>query len=486
MKLIIRNVRGLPAPWVWAVFAFLVFTLAPVISEVMRFYELRRFFDLSVASGCYVLVVIISAVLIGIGIRQVEEKERRIQRLERWEPPVIRGTGDEVSEAFKKLDLPEHIPILERLFRDHNEVVLKKRFSGGYKNSGVFLVGHPPHLVDCVVKFAPSKDIKEELDRRRLIEGRLGNAGGRYLSHDIGPHDNAPGAVVYTLAGFGEAESLLDFAEFYGQMRDLRTISGLVTRLFTRVLPHSGEKTAGPLRLFEEYSRLARKLPNITIAVQDHPDLAHVRVPDAQVTVALPGVGDVTLRNPLNWTHTTFQTNLRNHTETDAYAGIVHGDLHSGNILIELPQLNIWIIDFARTRQGHTLDDFCRLEADIKFVLTGVAGGKQDPDVKRFFQQAYEFEKTVLSPTSARKLSLTMLVNPSQDPQFGKAWECVAAIRDEATNHLVGPSIYPYYLGLLHATLPVMYYAPEQCNRWQKLYAFVSAGLICERLDRVP
>jgi hypothetical protein len=43
---------------------------------------------------------------------------------------------------------------------------------------------------------------------------------------------------------------------------------------------------------------------------------------------------------------------------------IIHGDLNLENVLIGPRQL-VWLIDFARTREGHTLLDFAHLEAEI-------------------------------------------------------------------------------------------------------------------------
>jgi hypothetical protein len=43
---------------------------------------------------------------------------------------------------------------------------------------------------------------------------------------------------------------------------------------------------------------------------------------------------------------------------------IIHGDLNLENVLIG-PGGFVWLIDFARTREGHTLFDFAHLEAEL-------------------------------------------------------------------------------------------------------------------------
>jgi hypothetical protein len=52
----------------------------------------------------------------------------------------------------------------------------------------------------------------------------------------------------------------------------------------------------------------------------------------------------------------------------------IHGDLHLGNILVG-PNNSIWLIDFAHTRDGHTLFDWASLEISLLGdAVMGVAG----------------------------------------------------------------------------------------------------------------
>jgi Ser/Thr protein kinase RdoA (MazF antagonist) len=43
---------------------------------------------------------------------------------------------------------------------------------------------------------------------------------------------------------------------------------------------------------------------------------------------------------------------------------VIHGDLNLENILVGPGDL-VWLIDFASTREGHTLYDFARLEVEL-------------------------------------------------------------------------------------------------------------------------
>ena len=56
----------------------------------------------------------------------------------------------------------------------------------------------------------------------------------------------------------------------------------------------------------------------------------------------------------------------------------IHGDLNLENALV-VPGDFIWLIDFAMTRDGHTLFDFAHLEAEIiAQVIAPQLGSPQD------------------------------------------------------------------------------------------------------------
>jgi hypothetical protein len=50
--------------------------------------------------------------------------------------------------------------------------------------------------------------------------------------------------------------------------------------------------------------------------------------------------------------------------QVSGYLSVIHGDLHLGNILVG-PRGDAWLIDFAWTREGHTLFDWALLEASL-------------------------------------------------------------------------------------------------------------------------
>ena len=59
-----------------------------------------------------------------------------------------------------------------------------------------------------------------------------------------------------------------------------------------------------------------------------------------------------------------FRTLRINDSRLTGTRSIIHGDLNLENVLVGPGDL-VWLIDFASTREGHTLFDFARLEAEL-------------------------------------------------------------------------------------------------------------------------
>lgn len=78
-----------------------------------------------------------------------------------------------------------------------------------------------------------------------------------------------------------------------------------------------------------------------------------VRASDETVTV-----GEQRFPNPLRAYTTLLDERIFGTLST------IHGDLNLENILVD-PGDNVWLIDFALTRDGHTLYDFARLETEL-------------------------------------------------------------------------------------------------------------------------
>jgi hypothetical protein len=126
------------------------------------------------------------------------------------------------------------------------------------------------------------------------------------------------------------------------------------------------------------------------------------------------------------------------------------------------------------------------LEADIKFSLF--------PEKFLWDKQAFEailtFENRILGKGTRQSLDLSesekLLFQEEGmaelEAELNKVWQVLTVLRQPVRdNYLPGGYARPYYLALLHATLPMLYYRDR--SPWQKLYAFISAALLCERLE---
>jgi hypothetical protein len=285
-----------------------------------------------------------------------------------------------------------------------------------------------------------------------------------------------------------------------------------VADLIERLYAHLGDawyqyRQSERVNLFDEYSLLHAKRQ----AIVGGAGKLHFENSDLlQEVAAGPGVP---WRDPATFLQTWPEQRL----VVPIWRSTVHGDLHSRNVLVEEDQASgadrsgrtrIWFIDFSHTgnglssertaralrqrihidrERGHTLRDFCRLEADVKFVLTRL---RDEDDL----QMAIAFERALMKELMNRKMAgrgpgaLPPGVEALGDERFEKAWRVVGEIRRQAAPYLADPDdARPYCFGLLHATLPLVYYRAEQfesaaCELQQKRYAWIAAGLLCGQL----
>jgi len=402
--------------------------------------------------------------------------------------------------------LHEQIAIAQSIAQQHYPSVSKiqfiKYFAGFKIKSGAFLIQAEQQL-PLVLKFDSTRNIKAETERYRdCVAGRLGLVPGEPLipvQRSGRIEGEEWGAITYNLIGANQAESshLQTFAEYYSNYDTLEPLSHALHKIFAALQPWwqnpPGSNHCLDYRrdsLYGEYDRLTRKQNEIQqgmIETGQFLQLEELRTISADhAFVDLNQT--LRLRNPFHWLKAVFQAHrLGNWADQPGLRrdSIVHGDLHAGNILISQDssdRLRAWIIDFPHAHVGPTVQDFARLEADVKFGLwsgEGLAALGID--------EIYQFETALLAVSDPSKPSLIDLV-PGQfppamppNPALEKTWTIVSMLRNEARNYMNGFDARPYYLALLHATLPALYYRNR--DPWQKLYTFISAALLCERLD---
>jgi hypothetical protein len=107
----------------------------------------------------------------------------------------------------------------------------------------------------------------------------------------------------------------------------------------------------------------------------------------------------------------------------------IHGDLNLENVLIG-PGGLVWLIDFAQTREGHTLQDFAHLESEI--VAHVLAAQTDDPGayLRRLQGEGYPLLDGV------REMAARCLFNPARprEYQLAQVMACLGALKYENLN----------------------------------------------------
>jgi hypothetical protein len=149
---------------------------------------------------------------------------------------------------------------------------------------------------------------------------------------------------------------------------------------------------------------------------------------------------------------------------------ITHGDLHGDNLLIDSKK-NVWVIDFERCGEGHALQDFIELEADIFNRLE-----EHNNNFPAFLQMCF----TVLNQKNIQGFEASETV--SEDARIEKALQTISILRSLARQHTTITDAREYVLGLLFNMIfraaMVRNISPEKSQR-----ALMLASLICHRLD---
>jgi hypothetical protein len=369
-------------------------------------------------------------------------------------------------EGFGDIDYA----LVERLFHDCQEVRLYP-LPGGFSGSLVFqadswdwqgMLQRP-----MILKLGPRRKIEAEVQNYRIfVEPFVGNTvvlrGAEY--------EGQRGAILFTYASMqGKA---LTFEELYtdAKRNNVDDVVEVIKELFQNTLqlwlagalpnPHS--------RLYQTYS-LTEDWEEIRQAVSDlgfDPDTNRFDCLGRRFS------------NPLKEAQKWFK--VRQGWECETMETIGHRDPNSRNILIDGNQ-NVFVIDFAKTGRDHLLRDFCKLEAEIKFCLTRL---HCDDDI----EQAIALEEELLLAANGEpftNLESLLNVNPVEnaDQSLERARRSVVVLRRIASRSMglqvIGPAE-QYYLSLLHYTLDALRY--EQCDRNSKLYALISASLLCRAL----
>jgi len=419
--------------------------------------------------------------------------------------------------GHEHLDRAEFLPIVQILFRRPPDVryIHVTRLPGGYGGSTTVLArlqreqNTRPWPRSFVIKLGDRREMTDEYDRfHSHVLWNLARAAKFFRHAEWG---NFAG-IAYEFVGLDLDHEIQSFYQSYQGYAAVE-VAGLVGEIYSdlgQAWYRNGASES--VNLCHEYHLLSKKRELIIGHVGElldeaDPYRANFTAIEERLQPNLkPGfcpAMDIPWYDPVVFLRTWPRPNLT----VPIYRSVVHGDLNARNVLVEIGKdgrKHVWFIDFShtgnglsgeRTREasreglpiapdrGHTLRDFCRLEADVKFILTRL---QDEHDLR--FAMAFECE------LMARGLALYDLsvtpppIEALADERFHKAWQVIREIRRRASAYLASTEdLRPYYMSLLHATLPIVYYQRAQfdgeaCERQQKRYALISAGMLCHVL----
>jgi len=513
-----KRIIGSRASRVWLLFAILaVATIAGPVILALVYAPQYGFLTVPIASWLVLALAgwaVAFAGAIGAWLwrrlhRTEEELADRTRQPLESDIPAVHG--------YRLLDQAEFLPILQTLFTplEGTRSIQARPLPGGHGGSKTVWAqlqregDDAPLPRSFVVKLGNRREMAGEYDKfQKHARWHLGRAARFFRHAEWG--DLA--GIAYEFVGLETGHEIQSLHQFYAGHAAVE-VSELVGQAYAHLSQawyRSGQIT--PTDLCLEYGLLSRKADRIISHVGEIVDedddyrLNFAGVEERLRPNLKPGFCpdlDIPWHDPVAF----IRAWPGHRAAMPVHRSTVHGDLHAQNVLVEIArngQKHVWFIDFSHTGnglsqartaeaeregrladpdRGHTLRDFCRLEADVKFVLTRL---QSEEDLGL----AVAFERELL----AREMALPRWsqhappVEGLQEERFRKAWQVIREIRRRAAAYLARPDdLRPYYFGLLHATLPIVYYHPRQfedelCERIQKQYALLAAGMACSQL----
>ncbi len=420
--------------------------------------------------------------------------------------------------GHRRLGRAEFVPLIQILLRRFSDVryVQVRPLPGGYGGSTTVLAELRRERAgerlprSFVIKLGDREEMAHERDKyRAYVEWQL-TRGAHFVAH---AEWEGLAGIAYEFVGLDTDHEVQSFFQFYqGHATvEVSELVGEISSHLERAWYQSGGRVDG-VDLCHEYDLLSKKRDQIVERIEGilDKDDAYRRTLTTSEGRTQPILRpsfcaemDIPWRDPVTFLRMWSELGLR----TAVYRSVVHGDLNARNVLIEIGgngRKYPWFIDFSHTgnglsghrseqmaqegiliddQSGHTLRDFCRLEADIKFVLTRLLD-EDDLRLVVAFERALMDQELVPDGLPDTPLAIEALT----DVRFHKAWHVIKEIRLHAAKYVpVKADLRPFHFSLLHATLPVLYYHSDQfenelCERQQKRYALISAGMLCSQL----
>ncbi len=386
---------------------------------------------------------------------------------------TVRFVEEVIEEHFKPVKeefRDQFIDILARLFLDAKSIRLEK-LSLSHVSSSVSSVPRPRSILlkvtpddrqPYIVKLARARKAKIEIENyEKFIDERL---VGRYCAE---MKDNCilwdVGGVKFSYIG----SHARPFSDFY-KSESTERIKPCLERFFKETWSSNFEKarTEKNVSLFQKYCEVwERDWYESRVKKFKFPDLAEVMPPSVSEKIQIV--------NPIEW----LISRVGENSDRDASRveetkiAVTHGDLHGDNLLVD-DTGNAWAIDFERSGEGHILQDFAELEADIINRL------------EAHNQNISAFYKLCLTVTGQDYLKgFEVQEMECDDPAVQKALETISILRSLAGQCTGITDARQYLLGLLFNTIFRATIIKDEAHKQSQLRALMLASIICHRLD---
>lgn len=183
----------------------------------------------------------------------------------------------------------------------------------------------------------------------------------------------------------------------------------------------------------------------------------------------------VGLINPVTWAERN-KDQSRFHTYWNT---LVHGDLHSGNIIVD-DEAHTYIIDYERTGPGYYLRDFVELEKDVRLRLLRLEDDETWLNLHLDLVMMRQMHPDRL-PKWEELPFYASTITEEKKQELRKAFIAVCSIR-RAAHRIAGlTDMREYYWALLMETL--ISATDSRIASAAQQRAILSASIICERLD---
>lgn len=312
-----------------------------------------------------------------------------------------------------------------------------------------------------IVKVARAEKMSVEVERyQKYIHG--------YLKRNLHPLLSSPiilwdiGGAIYTLLGSTDSQT---FSRYYSEA-SFADIEYSLTRFFGETWSdlYAKSKEGQNVSLFKEYCKIWGK--------EWYERICKFHAPDPKDSMGNELTNKIVPINPIKW----LQENMGDNAEDDksitacTALAVTHGDLHGDNLLID-ENRNAWVIDFERTGEGHILQDFVELEADLINRLMS----KQE-HLPSFYQLC-------LNVTQSTELTGLKNIERFEDTEIKKSMQTISLLRQLAREVTGIADARQYLLGLLFNTLFRATIIGESAQTLSQHRALMLASIICHRLD---